>query len=138
MGIDEEILRLIEKDYIGDQATLRERLRNNGHNLTQPTLSRHLNRLNVRKEHGRYRHIERPSVEAPEMQLVPVAPNLVVLRTRPGYAQAIAVKLDSEKITGIAGTVAGDDTVIIVALGNDLEALCKRIRGALDYPDHSP
>lgn len=137
MGVDEKILRLIEKGNIADQATLRKRLRDNGHDLTQPTLSRHLKRLNMRKEHGRYRHIERPDVAAPEIRLVPVAPNLVILCTHPGYAQAVAVKLDSAKLPGIAGTVAGDDTVIIAALDNDLQALCKRIRVVLDKRGNS-
>lgn len=132
MGVDETILQLIDQGDIGDQATLRERLRDKGHVLTQPTLSRHLKRLNVRKERGRYRYVERPNVGVPDFRLIPIEPNLIVLRTHPGYAQALAVKLDSDNVPGIAGTIAGDDTVLIAAQDDNLQLVCDRIRNALD------
>lgn len=137
MDLDEAILRLINKGDVGDQTTLLERLRANGYDITQPTLSRRLKRLNIRKQRGRYCYVERPNVTAPDFRLIAVSPNLVVLRTHPGFAQALAVKLDSENVAGVAGTIAGDDTVLIMTLEEDLEALCERIRGALESNAYS-
>lgn len=131
MNVDEAILQLVRDGEIGDQASLRQLLQEQGHALTQPTLSRHLKRLNVRKELGVYRHLETPTVNVPDYTLLAVGPNLIVLHTRPGHAQALAVLLDSKGVSGIAGTVAGDDTVFVAAAETDLRALGDRIRAAL-------
>lgn len=117
MSLDEAILKLIAEEGIGDQTHLAARLAAAGYPLTQPTLSRHLKRLNIRKVHGIYRHVEHSPVVLPEYEIREAPPNLLVLKTRPGHAQLIAVHLDAQRIEGVIGTVAGDDTVFIAATG---------------------
>lgn len=45
--------------------------------------------------------------------MIAAPPNLVVLRTRPGFANAVAAVLDHQPLPGQAGTIAGDDTVFV-------------------------
>ena len=111
--LDEIILQLIEKHALSDQDALRAMLLKLGHDLTQPTLSRHLKKLNVLKTEGRYRRVEPTHAALPSFSLSEAPPNLLVLRTEPGFANALAIKLDHLQIPGLAGTIAGDDTIFI-------------------------
>ena len=111
--LDEIILHVIEKHALSDQDALRATLVKLGHDLTQPTLSRHLKKLNVLKVEGRYRRVEPTHATLPSFSMVEAPPNLVVLRTEPGFANALAIKLDQLQIPGLAGTIAGDDTIFI-------------------------
>ena len=47
-----------------------------------------------------------------------MAQNLVVLRTSPGNANTLAVSIDREESEEIVGTVAGDDTILVITLDN--------------------
>ncbi len=133
MTVDETILQLIQEESIGDQSTLRERLSGMGHSVTQPTLSRHLKRLGVRKIRGAYRQTEQSADLVPEYSLTIAPPNLVILKTKPGHAQVLAVLLDAENIPGAAGSIAGDDTVFIAAeRPDDLDTLGDRIYNQLN------
>lgn len=113
MTLDEAILKFTAEREITDQSVFMELLRRTGHRVTQPTLSRHMQKLGVQKVAGRYQKVEILPTELPGFSLTRVPPNLLVIRTRPGYAQPLAVKLDQQKPPGIAGTLAGDDTVFI-------------------------
>jgi transcriptional regulator of arginine metabolism len=60
------------------------------------------------------------------------AQNLLVLRTPPGGAQPLAAALDAERIEGLTGTIAGDDTVLVITPSRRARlALEKRIGGML-------
>jgi transcriptional regulator of arginine metabolism len=113
MTLDEAILQLVEQQEITDQTVFLGLLKDSGHRVTQPTLSRHVKKLGIQKVTGRYQRVESITDELPVFTLVQVPPNLITIRTRPGYAQPLAVKLDREKISGVVGTIAGDDTVFI-------------------------
>ena len=113
MTLDAAILKLAEQREITDQSDFLALLKHTGHEVTQPTLSRHLRKLGVQKVAGRYQRVEQPSVEVPVFEMKQVPPNMLVIRTRPGFAQPLAVKLDQRRIEGVAGTLAGDDTVFI-------------------------
>jgi transcriptional regulator of arginine metabolism len=115
MDLDQLILHLLEAHPIADQSDLLERLSTEGHELTQSTLSRRLKRLGVHKVQGRYRRAEAAAL-LPEVSLAEVPPNLLVLRTAPGFAQALGLSLDAEPVTGQMGTLAGDDTVFVAVL----------------------
>lgn len=115
--LDEIILHLIEKHVLSDQDALRGMLAKQGHDLTQPTLSRHLKKLNVMKVEGRYRRVEAPHPALPSFSIGEAQPNLLVVRTEPGFANALAIKLDHLEIQGLAGTIAGDDTIFIAVDG---------------------
>jgi transcriptional regulator of arginine metabolism len=113
--LDEAILRLLESNEITDQAVLQRLLVAEGHAPSQSTLSRHLKRLSIQKVSGRYQRVEPGPVEPTQaIRVVEAPPNLLVLKTSPGYAQVVAVMVDrAPDIPGLAGTVAGDDTVFI-------------------------
>lgn len=129
MTLDEAILKLAEEQGITDQSDFLGLLRNAGHAVTQPTLSRHLRKLGVQKVAGRYQRVEQPPAEMPTFEMKQVPPNMLVIRTRPGFAQPLAVKLDQRRIEGVAGTLAGDDTVFIAVAGS---ALLKNVAAAVE------
>lgn len=116
MDLDLLILRLLEDFPIADQGDLLDRLAAQGHELTQSTLSRRLKRLGVQKVQGHYRRVEGPTQSRPEVTLAEVPPNLLVLRTAPGFAQALGLSLDADPVSGQMGTLAGDDTVFVAVL----------------------
>ncbi len=115
--LDEILLTIIDKHALSDQDALRAMLLKQGHDLTQPTLSRHLKKLNVQKVEGRYRHVEPAHAALPSFSMVEAPPNLLVLRTEPGFANALAIQLDHLQVPGLAGTIAGDDTIFIAVQG---------------------
>ena len=113
MSLDAAILRTLAKREITEQVDLLESVRTEGFELTLSTLSRHLKKLGVRKENGRY---QLPPAGArrnatPAFTVIRVPPCLVILKTAPGFAQAIALALDGGGVPSLAGTIAGDDTV---------------------------
>jgi len=113
MTLDEAILKLTAEREITDQAVFMDMLKRTGHRITQPTLSRHMQKLGILKLAGRYQKTEAAPVELPGFSLTRVPPNLLVIRTRPGYAQPLAAQLDQQRTEGVVGTLAGDDTVFI-------------------------
>jgi transcriptional regulator of arginine metabolism len=113
MTLDEAILKCVEEREVTDQAVFLDLLKRAGQRVTQPTLSRHLNKLGVRKVAGRYQRVEPDPTELPAYAVTTVPPNLVIIKTRPGYAQALALRVDQHAIDGVSGTLAGDDTVFL-------------------------
>jgi transcriptional regulator of arginine metabolism len=116
MDLDSLILRLLEEQPIADQGDLLVRLAAKGHVLTQSTLSRRLKRLGVQKFQGRYRRAEASAQSLPGASITEAPPNLLVLRTAPGFAQALGLSLDADPVPGQMGTLAGDDTVFVAVL----------------------
>lgn len=125
--LDQTLLELIKNDRIADQIELQNALARAGKVISQPTLSRHLTRLGITKRGGRYAPPGDGSPSA--LAVIAAPPNLIVLRTRPGFANAVAAVLDHQPLPGQAGTIAGDDTVF-VALREDctLQALIAAAR----------
>jgi transcriptional regulator of arginine metabolism len=125
------ITKLLEASAVGSQAHLAELLGAEGIEATQTTVSRDLEELGavkVRLPGGdtAYALPELPSQQlAPEDHLRRVlgewvveadhSGNLIVLRTPPGSAHVVGSALDRSGFTGVIGTVAGDDTVLVVA-----------------------
>ena len=132
MTLDETMLKLAAEREITDQSVFMDLLKRAGHRVTQPTLSRHMQKLGLQKVAGRYQKIEPSPVELPGFRLNRVPPNLLVIRTRPGYAQPLAARLDQQKSAGIVGTLAGDDTVFIaVAPPARLKAVAAAVEALL-------
>jgi transcriptional regulator of arginine metabolism len=125
--LDEKLLELIAHERIADQFELQAALARHGIKVSQPTLSRHLTRLGISKRAGRYASPGDGSPSA--LAVIPAPPNLVVLRTRPGFANAVAAVLDHQPLPGQAGTIAGDDTVFVaVAEGHTLAEMLDSAR----------
>ena len=113
MDLDTLVLQLLEASPITDQGDLLARLAAQGQVLTQSTLSRRLKRLGVQKVLGHYRRVDSVPQAIPEVTLWEAPPNLLVLRTAPGFAQALGLSLDADPYPGQIGTLAGDDTVFV-------------------------
>jgi len=118
-----QILKVIRGKRILTQEDLARELRENqGIETTQVTLSRDVRELGLLKTPDGYRQVgvaasgpDLAGVVGELLQDVRAAQNLIVLRTSPGNANALAVALDKENWPEIVGTIAGDDTVLIVA-----------------------
>jgi transcriptional regulator of arginine metabolism len=133
MTLDESILRLTEEREVTDQAIFLDLLKKEGHKVTQPTLSRHLSKLGIQKLAGRYQRVDPIPTELPAYAVSAAPPNLVIIKTRPGYAQALAVLVDQYAIDGMVGTLAGDDTVFIaVTPEKKMREAVETVRGILE------
>ena len=124
-----EILKLIRAEEVETQEQLLALLREKGYTATQATISRDIKELRLVKEQtgqGTYRYAvtDRKSSADSEARLrnifkegvtsVDVAQNIVVVRTMPGLASAACSALDSMSIPGMVGSLAGDDTGILI------------------------
>ncbi len=138
----EKIKQLISHFEIETQDDLIEKLREEGFSATQATISRDIREMKISKvlgTNGKYhyamaqvggvgvRHSYVSSIRS-----VAFANNLVVIKTGPGLAQAVAAELDSMESGEILGCVAGDDTIIAVAANDEIavefcETLKKRV-----------
>jgi transcriptional regulator of arginine metabolism len=124
------IVDLIRNRLVSSQSALADLLATDGVHVTQATLSRDLEELRAVKVRGAYvipEDNDRPlrPTEEPPARLVRLlrelltdaepSGNLIVLRTPPGAAQFLASALDRSGLPDLAGTIAGDDTILVVA-----------------------
>jgi transcriptional regulator of arginine metabolism len=109
-----KLLSLIRARPFGTQAELRDSLERAGVPATQSSLSRDLEELGIVKHHG---HYTVPKSNGPAarglLSLDLAGENLVIARTEPGLASAVAVEIDGAALTEIVGTLAGEDTVFV-------------------------
>ncbi len=119
-----QILKLVRNRHLRTQEELAAALRRQGISATQVTLSRDIHELGLLKTPDGYAQTAGPAAPAaPAFESVAreflldvrVAQNLLVLRTPPGHASALASALDQAEWREVAGTIAGDDTVLVVA-----------------------
>ncbi len=117
-----QILKLIRARAIHTQEELARELQRAGIPATQVTLSRDIRELKLVKTSEGYREMlpeeVGPSFETLATEFlhdVRAAQNLVVLKTSPGHANSVAVALDNEEWPEVVGTIAGDDTLLVIA-----------------------
>lgn len=139
-----QILKLLAAEAVASQDELRRRLAQRKVRVTQATLSRDIHELKLVKTPEGYKPARAASEET--VPLPPLAralreflldfrpaENLFVLKTPPGGAQPLAAAVDAERYPEVAGTIAGDDTVLIItstrrtriALQKKMEALLR-------------
>lgn len=132
----EALKMLISSNEIGSQEEALQALQKEGFNLTQATLSRDMKQLKVAKAasmNGKYvyvlpnetmyRRVPKPKLakemlETPGYISISFSGNMAVVKTRPGYASAIAYNIDNSDLPEILGTIAGDDTIFLVIKEN--------------------
>lgn len=136
--LEATLLGLIEENEIRDQGTILDALRDAGIEISQPTLSRHLRRLNVVKRRGRYIVAAGNPFRAPPCSVREAPPNLLVLRTLPGRAQLLAVLIDQAHLAEVGGTMAGDDTVFVAVSAHSTLADTRAALAAILEPTASP
>jgi len=110
----QKILSLIQAKAVGTQEDLRALLEQAGVPATQSSVSRDLEELGVVKHHGHYT-LPRTNGGAARglVSLDQAGDSLVIARTVPGLASAVAVEIDAATISEIVGTIAGEDTIFI-------------------------
>lgn len=123
------IRKMIESDRISSQEELLRKLKAIGLDATQSTLSRDLKSLKVGKvpdEEKGYIYVVPGNLQTSQKEdkvaailtdsivSIEFSANMAVLKTLPGYANAVTVLIDNENYFEILGTVAGDDTIIII------------------------
>lgn len=116
------IIDIIRSKEVSTQEMLRAELEAVGINVTQATLSRDINELNLKKESsGVYRYfaplketMECPAILKDSITDIVYAMNTVVIKCHTGMAQAACATLDKMQCTGIVGTIAGDDTIFVL------------------------
>ena len=128
---------------IETQDELIERLKREGFDVTQATASRDIKELKLTKTQtnkGKYRYVRPISAEgaqgaglnaalAASIISVEVGENIVVVRTYPGMANAVATGIDTIRHSDILGSVAGDDTIIIVTRSKDIASnICEQVK----------
>ena len=122
------LLDLVRREPLSSQEEIRRRLARLGHATTQATVSRDLDELGlvrIRDHGGRLRYAP-PDGTNPQQKIplrallqeftvdVHTSRNLVLLNTPPGAANTVARAIDVSGVPGVLGTVAGDDTILIV------------------------
>ena len=111
-----EILNIIQAVDVETQEQLLDELKARGFSATQATISRDIKELRkgLADSDARLRNIFKEGVTS-----VDRAQNIVVVRTMPGLASAACSALDSMEIPGMVGSLAGDDTGILIMRDND-------------------
>lgn len=143
-----EILKIIERVDVETQEQLLDELRRRGFSSTQATISRDIKQLHLVKEltgAGRYRYTRSEHKSAADfagrlrtifkesVTSFDVAQNIVVINTMPGLASAACSALDSMDIDQMVGTLAGDDTAILIMRTNEAAAeFCSEIHKMLN------
>jgi transcriptional regulator of arginine metabolism len=137
------ILRLVRDRAISTQGELVEALREEGHEVVQTTVSRDVQELGlvkVRAPSGRLVYAALGADDADRRRAIGIAMRryaigveragpLVVVTTPPGYASALAQAIDEGGHPGIAGTIAGDNTIFLAAReGTSVAALADELR----------
>ena len=116
-----QILNLVRSRNILTQDELARALRELGVDARQVTLSRDIRELGLVKTPEGYRELSRETSNPQFANLaseflkdVRLAQNQVVLKTAPGHASSVAVALDHEEWPEVVGTIAGDDTILVI------------------------
>lgn len=147
------ILEIVEREAIDTQEQLQQRLQDQGVNCTQATISRDIKQLHLIKEpvgQGRYRYTASSqrnrlnvadklrSIFRESIISVDFAQNIVVVKTMAGLANAAAAALDSMNVPDLVGTLAGDDTALLVMKDMDAaKVFCEEIHEMLrEAPAH--
>ncbi len=143
-----KIMEIISNTNVETQEQLLSLLQNAGFTSTQATISRDIKELRIVKELtslGTYRYTtaarELPGTFSARLNAIfrecvtsfDYAQNIIVIRTLPGLANAAASALDAMNMSVILGTLAGDDTVMVVMRdGNAAAAFCGEIKSLMN------
>ena len=136
------ILDVVQHQPVRSQEQLRRQLRGAGFDVTQATLSRDIRELQLVKggPQGAYQAPARPAANGHNgagllqralseyLTRSDQVQQLVLLRTGPGQAQILGVAIDGARLPDVVGTLAGDDTILVITRGaRQARALVKRL-----------
>lgn len=138
------ILELLHRGPVESQEELQGFLAKRGFEAGQATLSRDIRELGLVKTPDGYTAAKDAAVTEPVLPSVSrlvrefvvdvrLAQNLLVLKTSVGSAQPVAAALDTEDWPEVVGTIAGDDTILVISPDNrTAQQLVRRIHGMLE------
>ncbi len=138
-------MNLLAQMKVANQDALRRQLVHRGVRVTQATLSRDLRELRLVKTAEGYRSLTATPDDSTPSSLPPLAravgeflldirpaQNMLVLKTPPSGAQPLAAALDAQRWKEVAGTLAGDDTILVICPSRAARAaLEKRLKEML-------
>ncbi len=143
----EKIKQIIAQTEVNTQSELAKILSDEGFSVTQATVSRDIKELGLIKEKGKvlnYRYaLPETNLLVSEDKVIPLlkafvtsvvsARNLVVVKTLEGHGSACGMAIDKLSLQGVLGSIAGDDTLLIVAESDDQANVVKqKIKGYLN------
>ena len=142
----EAIRLIISEQDIKNQDQLLQALNSMGYSITQATLSRDLKKMKISKvanTYGDYLYVlpnhailqkkggssDETILNQPRYGFVSLnfSGNMAVIKTKPGYASSLAYDVDNHNLPGILGTIAGDDTLLIVMAEGSSRQEIKRL-----------
>lgn len=138
-----KILEIIDEYEIDTQEELTERLNAVGCNVSQATVSRDINELDIIKGAGRQKKFKYVKIDSYKADIpkkiidlykhvtlsISYANNLIVIKTLSGNAGSAGMAIDEMHFPQILGTIAGDDVLLIIAKSNsDAESIVKSLR----------
>lgn len=148
----ETIKMIISSQELGSQEEVLKELKKEGFTLTQATLSRDFKQLKIAKaasmngqyvyvlpNETMYKRVHKPMsamemMQTPGFRSVDFSGNIAVIKTRPGYASSIAYNIDNSDVKEILGTIAGDDTILIVLReGTDRDDVLRGLSGIVEF-----
>ena len=136
-GRHEAIIELIRNNDIENQSELAFRLQEKGYDVTQATVSRDIQKLNLIKvkANGKFKYAVVGNVAnfsekyikiiMETIKSLDVAKNLLIVKTQAGMAMATAAALDGLTFEEIVGSLAGDDAIFIATKSDDNAMLLK-------------
>ncbi len=143
----EKIKQIITQTEVNTQSELAKLLTKDGFSVTQATVSRDIKELGLIKEKGKvlnYRYaLPETNFLVSEDKVIPLlrafvtsvvtARNLVVIKTLEGHGSACGMAIDKLSLPGVLGSIAGDDTLLIVAENDETANTVKqKIKGYLN------
>ncbi len=139
-----KIIELINSKPIETQEEMQTALLNFGFDVTQATVSRDIKQLGLVKAqdvNGRYRYVTARSESPNETNYlilissivsIDYALNNIVIKCHTGMAQAVCAKLDAMHFSNILGTLAGEDTILIITRSeSDSATLCEELHSII-------
>lgn len=142
--LDGHILSLVQTQEIPEQIDLQNKLKERGYDVPQATLSRRLKKLKIAKVAGIYRVVAFSMPSLPLVLNIQIADSgLIVLHTHPANANSLASFFDQKYVafspqspnnSDILGTIAGDDTVLLIIRSQEkLPQVLELIRAEFPY-----
>ncbi|KTD59824.1 arginine repressor ArgR [Legionella sainthelensi] len=129
-ALDGHILNIVQTEQIEEQIDLQNALKKRGYTIPQATLSRRLKKLKIAKIGGTYQVIDFNLPNLPLVLNLQISEyGLIILHTHPGNANSLAFYIDRKYVSfslqntqnsGILGTIAGDDTVLLIIKNKEL------------------
>jgi transcriptional regulator of arginine metabolism len=142
--LDGHILSIVQTQEIPEQLDLQMKLQERGYEIPQATLSRRLKKLKIAKVAGIYRLVDFNMPNLPLVLNIQISDSgLIVLHTHPGSAPSLASFIDRKYVafsqlsaasSEILGTIAGDDTILLIIKSNlNLPAVLKLLQDEFPY-----